>query len=117
MLTTFRAKGGEEFGKLTLQRQVHRYLPAGHGFPFDFVLPRGRAGGAAPSSFIVPFEQPPALPVGLAPRLGLHLHPARDGSGSIRGITTRRDHSLQSHPLGGGRELDAIIERVAPPGA
>ena len=111
MLTTFRAKGGEEFGKLTLQRQVHRYA-----FHSTLCCPGGEPAELLHQASL-PFEQPPALPVGLAPRLGLHLHPARDGSGSIRGITTRRDHSLQSHPLGGGRELDAIIERVAPPGA
>src|SRR5215813_8620148 len=38
----------------------------------------------------MPLEETPALPVGFAPSLGLHLHPARHGSGSIRGNSRAR---------------------------
>ena len=60
----------------------------------------------------MPLEQLPAVLVGLAPSLGLHLDPAAFGARQVGRITALADNPLQANSLGGSQELDPVIEPI-----
>jgi hypothetical protein len=65
----------------------------------------------------VAFEQSPPFFVSLAPGLAFDLNPTALLARPVRCIAALRDYALEVHTIGGGKQLEAIIEtfRVAQP--